>query len=141
MSTLILAAQGQGAGGGMGMIIMLIAMFVIMWLFMIRPQQKEAKKKNAMLSELAIGDTVLTTSGFYGMVIDIDEDTLIVEFGNNRNCRIPMQREAVAAVEKPEEAAAGSPAWMATFSDLMNLLLCFFILLINRLRILNRLIE
>ena len=45
MSTLILAAQGQGAGGGMGMIIMLIAMFVIMWLFMIRPQQKYATSR------------------------------------------------------------------------------------------------
>ena len=59
---------------------------------MIRPQQKEAKKKNAMLSELAVGDTVLTTSGFYGTVIDIADDTVIVEFGNNKNCRIPMQK-------------------------------------------------
>ena len=70
----------------------------------IRPQQKEAKKKNAMLSELAVGDTVLTTSGFYGTVIDIADDTVIVEFGNNKNCRIPMQKAAISAVEKPEEA-------------------------------------
>ncbi|MCI5494058.1 MAG: preprotein translocase subunit YajC [Lachnospiraceae bacterium] len=102
----ILATSTSGAWGGM--VIWLVILFAFMYFFMIRPQQKEAKKKNAMLSELAIGDTVLTTSGFYGMVIDIDEDTLIVEFGNNRNCRIPMQREAVAAVEKPEEAAAAT---------------------------------
>ena len=66
--------------------------------------EKEAKKKNAMLSELAVGDTVLTTSGFYGTVIDIADDTVIVEFGNNKNCRIPMQKAAISAVEKPEEA-------------------------------------
>lgn len=57
-----------------------------------------------MLSELATGDTVLTTSGFYGTVIDITDDTVIVEFGSNKNCRIPMQKSAIAAVEKPEEA-------------------------------------
>ena len=75
-----------------------------MYFFMIRPQKKETQKKNAMLSELATGDTVLTTSGFYGTVIDITDDTVIVEFGSNKNCRIPMQKSAIAAVEKPEEA-------------------------------------
>ena len=84
--------------------IMLIAMFVIMYFFMIRPQQKETKAKNAMMSSLAVGDTVLTTSGFYGVVIDIADDTVIVEFGSNKNCRIPMQKAAIAAIEKPEEA-------------------------------------
>ena len=67
-------------------------------------KQKETKKKNAMLADLAVGDTVLTTSGFYGVVIDIEDDTVIVEFGSNKNCRIPMQKTAVAAVEKPENS-------------------------------------
>ena len=71
---------------------------------MIRPQQKETKQKNAMMSSLAVGDTVLTTSGFYGVVIDIAEDTVIAEFGSNKNCRIPMQKAAISAVEKPEDA-------------------------------------
>lgn len=57
-------------------------------LFMLRPQQKEQKKKNAMLAALEVGDTVLTTSGFYGTIIDISDDTVIVEFGSNKNCRI-----------------------------------------------------
>ena len=82
----------------------MILLFVFMYFIMIRPQQKEEKKKAIMLSELAVGDTVLTTSGFYGTVIDISDDTVIVEFGNNRNCRIPMQKAAVAVVEKPENA-------------------------------------
>lgn len=40
--------------------------------------------------------------GFYGVIIDITEDMLIVEFGNNKNCRIPMRKDAVVEVEKPE---------------------------------------
>ena len=82
----------------------MVLLFGIMYFMMIRPQQKEEKKKALMLSELAVGDTVLTTSGFYGTIIDIADDTVIVEFGNNRNCRIPMQKAAVAMVEKPEDA-------------------------------------
>ena len=81
-----------------------VFVIAIMYFMMIRPQQKEQKKKDLMLSELAVGDTVLTTSGFYGTVIDVTDDTVIVEFGNNRNCRIPMQKAAVAMVEKPEDA-------------------------------------
>ena len=99
MSILASTSSASTAAGWGGMIIWLVVLFGF-----IRPQQKEAKKKNAMLSELAVGDTVLTTSGFYGTVIDIADDTVIVEFGNNKNCRIPMQKAAISAVEKPEEA-------------------------------------
>ena len=86
------------------MIIWLVILFVFMYFIMIRPQKKEQKKKDLMLSELAVGDTVLTTSGFYGTVIDLDDDMVIVEFGSNKNCRIPMQKAAISAVEKPDEA-------------------------------------
>lgn len=101
----ILASSGASSAAGMGgMILWLVILFAFMYFFMIRQQKKETQKKNAMLSELATGDTVLTTSGFYGTVIDITDDTVIVEFGSNKNCRIPMQKSAIAAVEKPEEA-------------------------------------
>ena len=81
----------------------LIILIVIMYFFMIRPQKKEQKKQAAMLSQLEVGDCVLTSSGFYGIIIDITDDTVIVEFGNNKNCRIPMQKAAIAQVEKPEQ--------------------------------------
>ena len=100
----ILAEQALGAGDIFASFIPMILIFVAMYFMMIRPQQKEEKKKAQMLSELAVGDTVLTTSGFYGVIIDITDDTVIVEFGSNRNCRIPMQKSAVALVEKPEDA-------------------------------------
>ncbi len=91
-----------GSVSSIPMLVSLAVLFVFMYFFMIRPQQKETKKKNALLASLAVGDTVLTTSGFYGVVIDIEDSTIIVEFGSNKNCRIPMQKEAVAAVEKPD---------------------------------------
>ena len=97
-------AEATGTGSMSFMIFWLILIFVLMYFMMIRPHKKEQQRKDAMLSELAVGDTVLTTSGFYGVVIDISDDTVIIEFGNNKNCRIPMQRAAIAAVEKPEEA-------------------------------------
>ena len=101
----ILAAQAMSAGKAFTTSLLpMIILFAAMYFMMIRPQKKEQKKKDIMLSELAVGDTVLTTSGFYGVVIDIADDTVIVEFGNNRNCRIPMQKGAVAMVEKPEDA-------------------------------------
>ena len=55
------------------------------------------------MRSIEIGDSILTTSGFYGVVIDkVDDDVIIVEFGNNKNCRIPMKKAAIVEVEKPE---------------------------------------
>lgn len=102
---MILASGTAGAGGVAGMVLWIVILVAIMYFFMIRPQKKEQQQKNTMLQALEIGDTVLTTSGFYGTIIDMSEDTVIIEFGNNKNCRIPMQRAAISAVEKPEEAA------------------------------------
>lgn len=98
-------AAGSAAGGGLIMIVYIVLIFVFIYFFMIRPQKKEQKKKDLMLKEVATGDTVLTTSGFYGTVIDIEDDTVIVEFGNNKNCRIPMQKAAIADLEKAEDSA------------------------------------
>lgn len=70
------------------------------WFLLMRPQKKEQKRIQLMLSEPAVGDTVLTTSGFYGVIIDITDEDVIVEFGNNKNCRIPMQKAAITQVEK-----------------------------------------
>ena len=98
----ILLNQAAGNVSSLPMFLSLGVMFIVLYFFMIRPQQKETKRKTAMMAGLAVGDTVLTTSGFYGGLIDITDDTVIVEFGSNKNCRIPMQKDAIAAVEKPD---------------------------------------
>ena len=85
-----------------GVIIYCVFIFGLMYLIAFRPQKKEKKKHEEMLASVAVGDTVLTSSGFYGVIIDMTDDTVIVEFGNNKNCRIPMQKQAIVQVEKPE---------------------------------------
>lgn len=102
MGMLLSAEAGAAAGGGIIMIVYIVLIFVFIYFFMIRPQKKEQKKVAAMLSTLEVGDCVLTSSGFYGILIDITDDTVIVEFGNNKNCRIPMQKSAIAQVEKAD---------------------------------------
>lgn len=99
----LLTESAASAGGGIAlMVIYIVIIGAAMYFFAIRPQKKEQKKQSQMLSALEVGDIVLTTSGFYGTVIDITDDTVIVEFGNNKNCRIPMQKSAIVEAEKPD---------------------------------------
>lgn len=102
MGMLLTAEAGAATGGGIIMVIYIVLIVAFLYFFMIRPQKKEQKKMAAMLSSLEVGDCVLTSSGFYGIVIDITDDTVIVEFGNNKNCRIPMQKSAIAQIEKAD---------------------------------------
>ena len=85
----------------LGVIVIYVVLFGGLWWFMMRPQKKEQKRIQAMRASMEVGDTALTTSGFYGVIIDITDDDVIVEFGNNKNCRIPMQKAAIAQIEKP----------------------------------------
>ena len=103
MNVLLTADAAQGTAGLLSMLISFVILGVFFYFVIIRPQKKEQKRMNSMLSALEIGDCVLTNSGFYGVVIDITDDTVIVEFGNNKNCRIPMQKSAIAQVEKAEQ--------------------------------------
>ena len=84
-------------------IIMIVGMVALMYFMMIRPQKKQQTQMKNLLDSLETGDSVLTTAGFYGVVIDINEDVVIVEFGNNKNCRIPMQKSAIVDVEKASD--------------------------------------
>ena len=104
MGILLTDAATAGGTAGMGtMLIFWVVIMVAMWFFMMHPQKKEQKRVQEMLANLAIGDCVCTTSGFYGIIIDITDDMVIVEFGNNKNCRIPMQKNAITQVEKASE--------------------------------------
>ena len=61
--------------------------------------------EEALVSTLAVGDSILTSSVFFGVVIDIMDEVVIVEFGNNKNCRIPMKKENIVEIDKQEEEA------------------------------------
>lgn len=79
MTNLLL--QSAGNQSGMPMLIMMVAIFVIMWLFMIRPQQKKQKKIRQFQNALKEGDKVVTGGGIYGAVkrVNIEENTVDIE--------------------------------------------------------------
>ena len=107
---MILLTNGAQAGSGagsftlIGMVVYIILMIVIFSFISKRSQKKQAAQQDELFRSLEPGDNIMTTSGFYGTIIGMDDDTVIVEFGNNKNCRIPMHKKAIAEVEKPEEA-------------------------------------
>lgn len=98
------AAAGTEGGGSMLMMILIyvVAIGAMMYFMAIRPQKKQQKAHDELMATIENGDYILTSSGFYGTVIDITDDTVIVEFGNNKNCRIPMKKDAIIQVEKPQ---------------------------------------
>lgn len=110
MLSMILAQTAQGntqAGGAQSIIfwVVYIAFIVgIMYLIIVRPQRKQQKELDSVRDNLRPGDNIMTTGGFYGVVLDVVDDTVIVEFGNNKNCRIPMHKMAIAEVEHDEDA-------------------------------------
>ena len=79
-----------------------ILIFAFMYFIAIRPQKKKNKKMQELKANILFSYSVLTSSIFYGVIIDMTDDTVIVEFGSNKNCRIPMQKQAIVQVEKPE---------------------------------------
>ena len=91
---------------GIGIIALYVVLIAAFYFIAIRPQKKKEKEHKALLDAVAVGDSILTTSGFYGVVIDMTEEDVIVEFGNNKNCRIPMRKQAIAEVEKADQASA-----------------------------------
>ncbi len=98
----VLAAEAGGWGLG-GTILYFVAIIAIFYFLMVRPQKKQEQAHAAMLTTIQPGDSVLTSSGFYGVIIDVQDEVVIVEFGNNKHCRIPMKKQAIVEVEKPSE--------------------------------------
>ena len=95
MTQIILQAQGQG--GGMSMLIMLIAIFAIMWFFMIRPQQKRQKEIRAFQNALQPGTEVVTGGGLYGTVKRVDFARNIVEVEVARGVVLKVDKNYVFA--------------------------------------------
>ena len=96
--------EGGAPGLTFGVMILYVLFIGVAFYFIgVRPQKKQQRAQQALLETIEIGDSILTTSGFYGVVIDVMEEVLIVEFGNNKNCRIPMRKTAVVEVEKANQ--------------------------------------
>lgn len=99
---MLMLTAGSAQNSGLMMVIYIVVFGAMMYFMIYRPNQKEKKRTAELMASMAVVDSVLTNAGFYGTLIDITEDTVIVEFGNNKNCRIPMKKTAIIEIEKPE---------------------------------------
>lgn len=81
-------------------IVLLVAYAGVMYFISIRPERKKQKQMEEALDALEVGDSIETSGGLFGVVIDISGDIIIVEFGGDRHCRIPMRKQAVVSIEK-----------------------------------------
>ena len=90
MQTLFIFLQASQGDGGMGMILMLVAMFAIMYFFMIRPQQKKQTELQNFRKSIEKGQEVITAGGIYGTVRDVDDvnNILIIEIANGVRVRV-----------------------------------------------------
>ena len=105
MTEILLTAGAASGFGNIGvMVLYLVAIIGFFYFISVRPQKKEQQRLQAMLDSMEVGDYVVTKSGFYGVLIDISDDMVIVEFGSNKNCRIPMRKAAIAEIEKAESS-------------------------------------
>jgi preprotein translocase subunit YajC len=77
-------AGGRGGLGGLGgMLPMLLVMFVVIFFFMIRPEQKKAKERQKLLASIKRGDRVMTSSGIFGTVGNVKDTTIMVKIAEN----------------------------------------------------------
>ena len=90
MFTVLQAAAAQ-QGGGWTMWIMLALIFVVMWFFMIRPQKKQQKELQNFRDSLAKGDKVVTIGGIFGTIVEVKEDTVLMEVDNGVKIRVSKQ--------------------------------------------------
>lgn len=101
---LFLTAAAPAAGNG-SMIIMLVLMFAVFYFLIIRPENKKKKKAEEMRSSLSIGDEITTIGGIMGKVVQVTEDTITFETGEDR-VRIQTKKWAISTTAKMEAAEA-----------------------------------
>jgi preprotein translocase subunit YajC len=92
-----MAPQGGDGGGSLvSTLIMFGAIFLIFYFMIIRPQQKKAKERNKLLSNLEKGDKIITSGGVHGIIAGLDEKTVLVQVSDNLKMKI--ERSAITTV-------------------------------------------
>lgn len=107
-SSLLLQAAGQApAQGNFTFLIMMVGMIVVMYFFMIRPQQKKAKEAKKFADSIQTGEKVVTTSGIHGRIVRTNADgTVAIEIG--RNVEVTIERAAIS-MEMTQAASKRAP--------------------------------
>jgi preprotein translocase subunit YajC len=99
--------QGQGGGSPMSLIFMIVAIFAVMYFLMIRPQQRQKKQQQDLLSRLTKGDKVITAGGIHGTIAGVKDNTVIVKIADN--VKVEVNRSAISQVVSAK-APAASPS-------------------------------
>ena len=95
------------SSSGSGFFLIIIVAFLLLWLIVVRPQRKRQTKQQQLLSELRVGDEVLTAGGIYGTVSRLDEDQVTVEIAPKIEVRVARRAIAGVLTEKHEALAPG----------------------------------
>ncbi|HEX2954633.1 MAG TPA: preprotein translocase subunit YajC [Bacillota bacterium] len=93
----MMAAPAQNAAQGLGTFLPIILMFGILWIFMIMPQRKQQKARQAMLAGLKKGDKVITAGGIHGEITELDEEEAKVRIADKVEIRV--NRAAISKVK------------------------------------------
>ncbi|MBQ1988166.1 MAG: preprotein translocase subunit YajC [Muribaculaceae bacterium] len=101
-SIMLEAAPVQPEGTGMSSILMIVALFVVFYFFMIRPQNKERKRMRDFINSLAVGDKVKTASGVYGKIKEIKDTCVYLEVADNVKIKVD-KNYIVAPAENPAQ--------------------------------------
>ena len=105
MSLFLTEATATAAGGGVSMILMMVAMIAIFYFMIIRPENKKKKQTEGMRSSLSLGDEITTIGGLTGKIVQITEDTITFETGEDR-VRIQAKKWSISTTAKMEAAEA-----------------------------------
>lgn len=101
------ATTATAAGGGASMIIMMVAMLAIFYFMIIRPENKKKKQTEEMRNSLSLGDEITTIGGLTGKIVQITEDTITFETGEDR-VRIQAKKWSISTTAKMEAAEAAA---------------------------------
>ncbi|MBU1096028.1 MAG: preprotein translocase subunit YajC [Ignavibacteriae bacterium HGW-Ignavibacteriae-2] len=93
--------DGSGGGSMVSTLIMFGAIFAIFYFMIIRPQQKKAKEREKLLSEIKKGDKVVMNSGMHGVIAGIDDKTCLIDVGNN--IKMKFDRTAIGTILSPKD--------------------------------------
>lgn len=104
-NTILLQAAGNADGAGMTSIIIIVAMIAIFYFFMIRPQQKRAKAIKKQREAMQKGDNVVTAGGIYGKIVEVRDDSFLIQVDSNVKIRVSRESVYPGATEANEAMA------------------------------------